>query len=152
MIERHRAIIIRNNEIVVMKREKNGKQFYAYPGGLREKNETQEECCKREVKEEFGIDVEVLYKIYNVNINNEQQGFFVCNWLSGEISKTDAEEYTTNNVSKYGTYEPTSISLKKLTTAPVYPIEVTKQLVEDLKSFGINLQRPCITLDCKWVK
>lgn len=152
MAERHRAIIIDNDEIVVMKREKNGKLFYVFPGGAKEENESQEECCVREVKEEFGIDVEVVNKIYDVKIENENQGFFVCKWKSGKIHKTDAEEYTTNDVSKYGTYEPATLKLYELQQVPVYPCEVTSQLLKDLQTYGTKLNRPCIKIDCKWVK
>ena len=40
------------------------KDYYTFPGGGREGNETFEEGVKREVKEEFGIDVEVKELLY----------------------------------------------------------------------------------------
>ena len=94
MTERYRGIIIKDDKIALMKRTKRGKRFYVFPGGGLEENETPEQCCKREVLEEFGINVEPQYMIYEITQKNTKQGFFVCKWIDGKIQKTDAEEYT----------------------------------------------------------
>jgi ADP-ribose pyrophosphatase YjhB (NUDIX family) len=58
-----RAIIIDGDEIILMFRRKikdgKVKEYYAIPGGGKEENETIEECVKREINEEFNLDVEV---------------------------------------------------------------------------------------------
>ena len=66
MKERYRAIIIKNDSILLMKRQKNGKTFYVFPGGMREENETEKECVKRELEEEFGIIIEPKQIIYEI--------------------------------------------------------------------------------------
>ena len=38
--------------------------YYTFPGGGQEENETLEDGTKREIKEELGIDVEVIKLLY----------------------------------------------------------------------------------------
>lgn len=152
MIERHRAIIIKDNKLVVMERHRKGRHFWVFPGGGQEQNETQEQCVVREVKEEFGIDVETVRKIYDTIQADTHQCFFVCKWISGKIHKTDAEEYTSNDVSQYGTYNPTTINLVDIENTNLMPYEVKKQLIADLKAYGPSLDRPCIKFECYWKK
>ncbi len=148
--ERYRAIIIKDGRLLVMKRERNGRRFCVLPGGSIEPGETPQECCTRELAEEFGITIKPLRLIYEIKQGLTKQGFFVADWISGEIHKTDAEEYTTNDVSKYGTYEPSTISLDELDSANLLPIEVKEQLKSDLKEYGEKLDRPFIKFECSW--
>ena len=60
-----RAIIIENNEVLTMfrrKKKENGsyKEYYVIPGGGVEENETLEETCIRELKEEYNVDIKIL--------------------------------------------------------------------------------------------
>lgn len=150
MTERYRGIIIKDDKIAIMKRTKRGKRFYVFPGGGLEENETPEQCCKREVLEEFGINVEPQYMIYEITQKNTKQGFFVCKWIDGKIHKTDAEEYTDINLEKYGSYEPVLIQLSKFKNYNVFPTEVKEQLLNDLKEYGNELERPLIKFKCEY--
>ena len=60
-----RAIIIEDNAVLTMFRRKkkdNGeyKEYYVIPGGGTEENETLEETCIRELKEEYNVDIKIL--------------------------------------------------------------------------------------------
>ncbi len=57
MNQASRAIIINNDKILVMFRNKHGSQYYTLVGGRVDKNETPEQALVREVKEETGLDV-----------------------------------------------------------------------------------------------
>ncbi len=51
-------ILIENNKILLIRRSRQPfKDEWAIPGGRIEDNETVEECLKREMKEETGLDV-----------------------------------------------------------------------------------------------
>ena len=72
-----RAIIIENNEVLTMFRRKkkdNGeyKEYYVIPGGGTEENETLEETCIRELKEEYNVDT----LIGLIASNDEAQRFY----------------------------------------------------------------------------
>jgi 8-oxo-dGTP diphosphatase len=54
------ALIIENGRIVLVKRGRGPfKGKWALPGGFLEENETVEECCVREAKEETGLEVRI---------------------------------------------------------------------------------------------
>ena len=55
-----RAIIFDNERMVSMYRENGDRVYYTFPGGGMEKNETEEECVVREVKEETGASAKII--------------------------------------------------------------------------------------------
>lgn len=52
-----RAIILKDDKILVMHRNKHGSEYYTLVGGRVNENETPEQALIREVKEETGLDV-----------------------------------------------------------------------------------------------
>lgn len=148
MVERYRGIIIRDNHILLMKRGIENRTYYVFPGGKLEENETPAQCCERELAEEFGIKVKAKKMIYLTHDAKSTQGFFVCDWISGKIHKTDAVEYTGQDSEHFGTYDPTAVPLSQIPDINVVPYEVAEHLREDLKKFGVTLERPLIEFDC----
>lgn len=55
------AILIKNKKILIAKRRKNdfSGNKWEFPGGKIEKNESPQECLRRELKEEFGITTKI---------------------------------------------------------------------------------------------
>lgn len=58
---RYQGAIILNDQILLIKHSqyKDGVEYWILPGGGREEGETEEECVKREMKEETSLDVVV---------------------------------------------------------------------------------------------
>ena len=68
-----RGIIIENNKVIAMFRRKvkddgSVKEYYVIPGGGLEEGETLEDSVKRELKEEFSVDIEILAHFFNCKI------------------------------------------------------------------------------------
>ena len=61
LIEVTAAILIKDNRLLIAQRKSKDRlpNKWEFPGGKVEIDETPEECLKREMKEEFGIDVTV---------------------------------------------------------------------------------------------
>ncbi len=142
-----RGIIIKGDKLVVMEREKGGRKYCTFPGGHIEENETNEECVVRELMEEFGIVVKPKRLVYAFESKGTTQVFFVLDWISGKIHKTDGEEYQANRNS--GTYNPTMIGLSELVKKNLLPEEIRDQLLSDLKTYGKDLNREYIELKNK---
>ena len=54
----HRADVIKRKDF---------QNYYTFPGGGLEEGETLEEGTIREIKEEFGINVKIIRKLYEMN-------------------------------------------------------------------------------------
>lgn len=59
MIEVIAAIILKDQKVLIARRgsEKHLAGYWEFPGGKLEENETEEECLKREIKEELGVEI-----------------------------------------------------------------------------------------------
>ena len=80
---RTRAIIINSNNKVLMCYS-NGLKHYEFPGGHLEKHETLDECLKREILEETGIEIDIknvkpfyVIKYYCKNYHGTQKNRLV---------------------------------------------------------------------------
>ena len=57
---RYQAAILRGDEILLIQhREHAGRAYWTIPGGGREAGESEEDCVRREMREETGLEVEV---------------------------------------------------------------------------------------------
>ncbi len=131
MRESSRAIIIKDNSLVVMYREKEGRKYYTFPGGGLEENETPEECVTREVLEEFGIEVKPVKKVYEYKDSKTLQHYYLCEWISGELGSGVGEEYEADR--NKGVYLPTLLPINSLLDFAVVPPEVSVQFFVDYK-------------------
>lgn len=99
------AVILNNEGKIFMSKRgmksNNEKGKWECPGGTLEFGESFEECLKREIKEEFGIEIELLHQLepYNHFIPDENQHWvalcFVAKLIKGiptilEPHKSDA--------------------------------------------------------------
>jgi len=98
MVKVTAGIIEKNGRILLAKRKKDDplRDKWEFPGGKIEGDETPEECLKRELKEELGIDTEIgelvvtsRYEYDHIAI--ELLAYRVTH-ISGEITALDHEE------------------------------------------------------------
>lgn len=86
------AIIMLGNKVLIAQRGPNedlaGK--WEFPGGKLELGETLQECLKREIREEFDVDIDVqdFYgeSIYKYEISCIRLMAFWCKWISGNFN------------------------------------------------------------------
>lgn len=124
----------------VIKR-KDFQEYYAFPGGGLEEGETLEEGVIREIKEEFGINVKVIKKLYEMKSEkfNQKEYFFLCEYIDGEFGTGDGPEF--NNDPKYiesGEYLPEIIKKDDIENLLLFPPEIKEKFVEDLKNNKIK--------------
>lgn len=134
---RARAIIIHDNQIVSMYREREGRIFYTFPGGGMEPTETEEECVKREVLEEFGIVVNPIKKVYVYENQSSVEHFYVAEWVSGQFGSGVGEEYRADR--NNGVYQPKFIDIKDIPNLPLMPPEIATAFYDDYMINGKEL-------------
>ncbi|MBQ3158748.1 MAG: NUDIX domain-containing protein [Clostridia bacterium] len=136
--KRVRAIIIENNKLASMYREREGEVYYTFPGGGLEGNETERDCVIREVYEEFGIIVKPIKKVYSYENRINIESFYLCEWVDGVFGTGQGEEFDINN--KNGLYKPTFINIADIPKLPLMPPEVASAFYEDYMSNGKSLR------------
>ena len=132
---RHRAaaIILREDNLLVMKRDKHGEKYYSFPGGGIERGETPIQTVSREIKEETCLEVEVGPEIYRHTYENgEKQYYFLCKYISGTPKFTPGiNELVSNKTGDL--HELVWLPMQKLPETLLYPLEIRDWLIEDIK-------------------
>ena len=136
------GIIFMNNGIALMhrkdvKKRSDYQEYYTFPGGGLEEGETPEEGTIREIEEEFGIQVKIVKKLYEMQSEKFEQLeiFYLCEYLDGEFGTGDGPEF--NQDTKYidsGKYIPEIVPIEKVKDILLLPLEIKEKLIEDINS------------------
>ncbi|HQB50617.1 MAG TPA: NUDIX domain-containing protein [bacterium] len=132
------SIIINNDSVLLIYRKREGKEYYVFPGGGVEKNETIEQAVLRELFEETSLKAEIdrLLYVHKYDNNSEQYFYLLKNHL-GEPKlhekSIEAERNSENNF-----YEPLWVNLTKLNELTLYPLEIKAWFVDDVKNNFTN--------------
>lgn len=148
--ERCRAIIIVDGKLVSMYRERDGRIYYTFPGGGMEGTETEEECVKREVIEEFGMVVEPIKKVYSYENEISIEHFYVCKHISGEFGSGQGEEYQGDR--NRGVYLPKMIEISNLPNFPLMPPEVASAFYTDYVAKGEKVRDDVLSINANMQK
>jgi 8-oxo-dGTP diphosphatase len=99
------VIVDKDNKFLLLKRSDEPKQWmpskWALVGGGVEKDESPEEACKREVKEETGLEIDKFIKTFSIQRNpNSIEYIFACRFTGDPTDITLNDENT-----NYGWYD-----------------------------------------------
>lgn len=123
----HRKDVIKRSDI---------QNYYTFPGGGLENGETLEEGTVREIKEEFGIDVKVVKKLYEMDSEkfDQKEYFFLCEYIKGDFGTGTGPEFSNNPEYKdSGRYIPEIISKEEIGNILLLPKEIKDRLIKDIK-------------------
>ena len=93
------GIILKDNKVLATQRSEKMQLAlkWEFPGGKIEANETEEQCLHRELKEELGIEIEILEKLESKTFQYETFSInlipFVANHISGEIMLHEHKDF-----------------------------------------------------------
>lgn len=141
------GIIFINGKIALMHRKDVLKrpempEYYTIPGGGLEEGETEEEGTKREIKEEFGIEVKIVKKLYEMKSTkfNQKELYYLCEYVSGKFGTGQGPEFS--NDPKYkdsGKYIPELVEKENIKNINLLPPEIKEKIITDIENGNIKM-------------
>jgi ADP-ribose pyrophosphatase YjhB (NUDIX family) len=132
-----RAIIIENNKILLMHRNKYGNKYFTLIGGRAAEGEPLEQTLVREVKEETGLDI-VQYRLVYYEDHEppyNEQYIYLCEVAPHDkvALEEDSEEAQMNKY-ELTTHHPMWVDLDNFENVPFNTIQLQQAIIEALKN------------------
>lgn len=139
--DRVRAVIIKQGFVLLIKRTKKSSNYWVFPGGGVESNETNELALTRECKEELGVDIKLQKLFFKLKsskpeIKGQVEFFYICKIIGGVLGNVNGPEYQKNSGYE-GKHEIGWVDIKNLTKIGLKPLEVGNLIYE---KFGNKYQ------------
>ena len=125
------AVIIQEGQVAVIKRNRDGKEYYLFPGGGIEEGESPEQATIREAFEELGVHIVIIRHLETVEFYGKQH-YFLAHIVGGTFGTGQGEEYDGRH--NRGLYEPMWISIANLEALDVRPMEIVKKCMEQMET------------------
>jgi len=135
-MKRVRAIIIKDNKVLTIKRTKPDETYWVIPGGGVENKETNEEALIREIKEELGVDIKIDKLILEMDSKkietiNQKEYFYFCSIEGGKIGSGEGPEFEKG--SRYiGVHDIEWLNIKDIPSINLRPNKI-KEIVKNYK-------------------
>lgn len=124
--DRVAVLIIDQGKILLFYRFKQGRTYYALPGGHVEAGEALEDTAIREIKEELNLDIELDRKLWEFTNQGRQEHYFLAKNFNGEI-KLGFPELA--KLSPQNVYRPEWVPLANLADIPLLPEEIKNEIM-----------------------
>lgn len=111
IIEVAAGLVFRDGKLLIARRRPDVHlgNFWEFPGGKREAGETFEQCLRRELAEELGIEAEVGKIVETLTHEYPERTvelkFFLCRWTRHEAQTIDCAEIAWINREEISKYE-----------------------------------------------
>ncbi len=135
-----RAIVIKDDHLLVMKRNKFGHEYYSLVGGGIDMGETAEQSLYREVAEETGISI-ANHRLVIVEDAGSMYGIqhiYQCDYVSGEPALAPDSAEALIQAAGQNLFQPMWLPLADLPTANLLPIELKELLLANLANNFAN--------------
>lgn len=131
MLKKVRAIIIKENNILLMRRVKDGREFYVFPGGRVKTKESFEAAVKRVIKEEFDIEIKIETFLFREENKGKTEFYFLVRDFEGELRISGEERQVINDNNQFCLEWKNLKNLKELSN--LLPHRVKGRIAAELK-------------------
>ncbi|EHJ9977312.1 NUDIX domain-containing protein [Vibrio parahaemolyticus] len=132
--QRVSALIVncKNAEILLIKRFKEGRNYWVFPGGGVEPEERLEQAIVREVLEETSLRIENYQEMFSIVNRGRKEHFYLVNvqFFEPKLSSHSPERQAQSRSNRY---ELTWVKLNDLSKLNLVPVEA-KEIVSSLAS------------------
>jgi 8-oxo-dGTP diphosphatase len=132
-MDRAAGIIIKNGKILLMHRQKPGRDYCVIPGGDIEENETPEVAVLREIKEETNLvaEIDFLFFEFKSDVFKRHEKFFMMKNISGK-EKIGEPEISWQNENNQ--YDLEWVEIAKISETNLLPKEIKEKLIETFRN------------------
>jgi 8-oxo-dGTP diphosphatase len=129
MSYRAAIILLKDDQIALIERQREGQHYFTFPGGHVEPGETPEQAAIRETKEELGIDVTIQRLAAVIWWHDRPQYYYLVEAAGGDFGTGTGEEMH-NPLPERGTYLPIWIAIGDMLDLPVLPNSLARLVVQ----------------------
>jgi len=126
-----RAVVVRGDALLVMRRNKFGEEYYTLVGGGIGVGETPEQALVREAQEEASLNVANPRLVYVEEAGDPygNQYIYLCDYVSGEPTLPNTSTEAKIHALGVNLYEPLWLPISKLAEVPFVSETLKKILV-----------------------
>ncbi len=131
-----RAIVIRDNQLLVMHRNKFGHEYYTLPGGGVHGGEANIAALNREMAEETSVQISAPKLVFTEDAGAPYgvQYVYLCDYTSGEPALHPASEEAKINALGNNIYTPQWMPLSDLEKVPFLSTKLQAAIGDAIKS------------------
>jgi 8-oxo-dGTP pyrophosphatase MutT (NUDIX family) len=133
MSYRAAIILLKNDMIALIERQRAGLHYFTFPGGHVEPGETPEQAAVRETWEELGLDISIQRLVAEIWWHAKPQYYYLVEVIGGDFGTGQGEEMHRPRPER-GTYLPVWIPVKDLLDLPVLPRSMSEIVVSAASS------------------
>ena len=134
MPQRAVGVIVKNDKVLLMRRIRNGQEYYVFPGGGVEQGESTETAIVREIKEELSINPKIDKLLFEIENQGRQEYYYLIKEFSGQPQLGGEEKQRMNENNQY---HPIWMSLDKLRELDnLYPKEDKSRIIKEINSIN----------------
>lgn len=129
-------VLIEDNKVALIECHRAGLDYFVFPGGGVDEDETPEPAAVREAMEELGVEVVVKQKVAEIHFDTSKQIYFLVERVAGEFGTGTGEEFTDSDPSdpSEGIYVPMWMPIDELSQrGNVYPAELVEIVLKSAR-------------------
>jgi 8-oxo-dGTP pyrophosphatase MutT (NUDIX family) len=133
MKARAAVILIQNDKIALIERNRRGTHYFTFPGGKVKAAETPAQAAARETLEEIGLQVNIGSMIAEIWFRGAPQYYFLAESIGGSFGNGNGAELSSLSDSEKGSYLPLWLEIDELINKPVVPHKLSRYVWKSLR-------------------
>ncbi len=128
------AIVVHKEKVLLIRRKRVGvDEYFVFPGGGQEMDESLEQTAVREALEETSLVVSVKKLLYHFTDERSEHNFYLCSYISGE-PKLGIGSGESLRASESNRYEPVWENISDIANIPLVPEKVKNWFLKDVQN------------------
>ena len=126
-------VLIEDDKVALIERHRGGLDYFVFPGGGVDEDETPEQGAIRETMEELGLEVVIRQQLAIIHFSQSDQFYYLVERVGGEFGTGTGEEFTDADPDnpEEGIYIPIWMPVDEMPQhEKIYPESIAKLVLE----------------------